>query len=400
MPKIYKRATIGNKLITELSLNQQLRSQTIIARAERAKGEALLASIGEGLIATNEEGKIVQINKVALDLLKFSKKELLGSWFPAKIVASYEDGSPVELLERPGSRVFQTGKTVSDTLFYKRKNGEMFPVHITASPVFLRNKPIGAIEIFRDISKEIEIDRQKSEFISLASHQLRTPLSSINLYSHMLKDGYAGKLTKKQLDLLKVVTNSTEKMNDLISTLLNISRVEGDSIAIESRPVDLNKLINEIFNNFNQRFINKNIKFSKKIYEEVPLINTDKLIVGEILSNLVSNSLKYTPTGSSVMISLLMKGANVLFTISDKGYGIPYESQQFIFSKFFRAENITKHDVTGTGLGLYITKVLSDKIGANIWFKSKEGKGTTFYLAIPLKGNKAEEGSFKLEYIE
>lgn len=391
--------SIRKHSITPTSLSQQLKKQSALARAEKAKSEALLASIGEGLIATNETGDIVQVNQIALDLLKYKKSELIGSWFPSKIRAVYEDGTPVDTLERPALRVFITGKPVSETLFYKRKDGDIFPVQITASPVFLRNKPIGAIEIFRDISKEIEIDKQKSEFISLASHQLRTPLSSINLYSRMLENGYAGELTKKQKELLDIVISSTDKMNNLVSTLLNISRIESNSIAIESASTDLPKLLNEIINIFKPRFSNKNIKLTHKISKNIPKINTDPLIIGEIISNLISNSLKYTPENGNVSVSLHKDANKIIFCVKDNGYGIPIESQPYIFSKFFRAENIITHDVTGTGLGLYITKVLANKIGADIWFKSEDSNGTSFYLSLTISGNHAEEGKFKLESV-
>lgn len=386
--------------VSAVNLSERLEEQSKIAREEKAKTEALLSSIGEGLIATNENGNIIEVNQVALDILQYDKKELMGSWFPSKIVAVHEDGSLVDTLDRPALRVFLTGKTVNESLFYRKKHGEIIPVQVTASPVFLRNRPIGAVEIFRDISREIEVDRLKSEFISLASHQLRTPLSSINLYTHMLEDGYAGKLNEKQSNLLKVVMSSIDRMNSLITTLLNTTRVESNSIEIESSPTDLGELVKELVAGIAQRYENKKIKIKSKISEDVSLINTDRLIVGEIFNNLLSNSLKYTPNGGEVEVSLHEENSRILFCISDTGYGIPAESQPFIFTKFFRAGNIVSYDVTGTGLGLYITKVLSDKIGADIWFESKEGRGSSFFLSLPIGGNRSEEGRFKLETTE
>ena len=385
------------KLESVEKLNRKLKRQSVIARAERAKVDALLSSIGEGLIATDENGKIVQTNKVASELLGFTKKELLGNWYPSMIIAVYQDGRPVDPLERPATKVFLTGKTVTDTLFYIDKNGNMFPVQITASPVFLKDKPIGAIEIFRDVTKELEIDKQKSEFISLASHQLRTPLSSINLYSHMLKDGYAGKLNKNQQHLLDIVLSSTDRMNSLISTLLNITRVESNSIAVQRSPVNLSDLLIELLTTFEPRIKNKKVTLKSHINRNIKPINTDKLIVGEILSNLLSNSLKYTQDGGVIDVSMRKKGESILFSVEDNGYGIPANAQSYIFTKFFRASNILEHDVTGTGLGLYITKVLAEKISGDIWFKSKEGEGSSFNFSIPIAGNNSEQGRFNLE---
>jgi PAS domain S-box-containing protein len=212
-----------------VELNKKLKAQATIIREERARASALIASIGEGLIATNEVGKIIQVNQAALDILDYKRKDLIDSWMPQQIIAVHEDDSPIKSIDRPIMKVFLTGKAVTEILYYRRSDGTKIPVYITASPIFLRGRPIGAIEIFRDITKDIEADKLKSEFISLASHQLRTPLSSINIYSHMLKEEYAGRLSRSQVKLLDVVLSATSRMNSLINTLLNITRVEGTS---------------------------------------------------------------------------------------------------------------------------------------------------------------------------
>jgi signal transduction histidine kinase len=149
---------------------------------------------------------------------------------------------------------------------------------------------------------------------------------------------------------------------------------------------------------FKPRYLSKSIDLKLKIEKSIPLVLTDRVIIGEVFNNLISNAIKYTPEDESIIVSLQQKNSHILFTVKDTGYGIPTASQQFIFTKFFRANNIIAHDVTGTGLGLYFTRVLADKINSEVWFKSSEGKGTSFFFSIPISGNIAQDGKFKLEY--
>jgi PAS domain S-box-containing protein len=383
--------------VAELSeLSKQLRSQTSLVNEERARADALVSSIGEGVIATDENGKIIQVNQVALDILGYKRRELVGKWFPEKVLVVTEDNKTIPALERPATKVFLTGKVVNDRLYFRKKSGETVPVAITASPIFLRGEPIGIIELFRDISKEVESDRVKSEFISLAAHQLRTPLSSVGLYSNMLGEGYAGKLTKEQTKLLEVIVGASNRMNGLINSLLNVTRIDSDDITIESKPMMLVEVLEKLLSDLKPQITNKKIKLRQVIEKDIPQINSDPTIVREILDNILSNSVKYTPGGGKITLSVIQKRGSINITVKDNGYGIPVQSQDYIFNKFFRASNIIKYDVSGTGLGLYFTKSLANRIDSDIWFESKENIGTTFYLSIPIKGIGSKKGKFKI----
>ncbi len=165
---------------------------------QQAEAEALFTSIGDGAISTDEFGRITRINPVAQDILGYSEAELIGEWFPKKIIAVNSSDVVVNLIDRPITKAFLTGRPISEKMYYRRKDGQRIPVAISVSPILLDGKPLGAVQVFRDITFEQEVDRMKSEFISLASHQLRTPLSAIKTYSHMLVDGYMGELTQTQ----------------------------------------------------------------------------------------------------------------------------------------------------------------------------------------------------------
>jgi len=352
---------------------------------QQAAAEALFDSIGDGAIATDEFGKITQVNRVALKILGYKEADLIGKWFPKQIISLTEDGIPVNLIDRPITRAFLTGLPIREKMYYRRKDGVIVPVSVSVSPILLGGKPIGAIEVFRDITREQEIDRMKSEFISLASHQLRTPLSAIKTYSHMLVDGYMGDITPAQKKSLRTIISATNRMNELISTLLNITRIESGTIAVTPKLLQMNKTVEEVIRELALMAADKSINLTLapvKADADVSL-KTDNLILKEILTNLISNAIKYTPEEGSVTVSIKPRSRDIQVTVTDTGWGIPKYAQDQIFSKFFRAHNIVKRETTGTGLGLYLVKGLLDRLGGKIWFESEEGKGTSFSFSLP-----------------
>ncbi len=356
---------------------------------QQAETEALFTSIGDGAISTDEFGRITRVNPAAQQLLGFSEAELIGSWFPKKIIAVTLDDMPIKLIDRPITKAFLTGKPISEKMHYRRKDGEKLPVAINISPILLDGKPLGAIEVFRDITLEQEVDRMKSEFISLASHQLRTPLSAIKTYTHMLYDGYMGELNEAQKQSLHTIVSASDRMNELISTLLNITRMESGTIAVSPKLIKLDQLIDEVMQEMSLAAIDKSIALTVHSTAKKSIsVRTDSLILKEVLTNLVVNALKYTPSGGSVTVKLRNRKTDVLISVEDTGWGIPKYSQDQVFSKFFRAQNIVQRETTGTGLGLYLVKGLLSALGGQIWFISTEGKGTTFFFTLPKKSQR------------
>lgn len=353
---------------------------------QQAEAEALFTSIGDGAISTDEFGRITRVNPTAQYLLGYAEDELVGAWFPKKIVAVNFDDTRVNLIDRPITKAFLTGRPVSDKVYYLRKDGRKLPVAITVSPILLGGKPLGAIEVFRDITLEQEVDRMKSEFISLASHQLRTPLSAIKTYTHMLADGYMGDLNNAQKNSLDTIIRASDRMNELISTLLNITRMESGTIAVTMKTVRMDGLAEEVVKELSLMAGGKSIKLASSVTPKAGItVTTDALILKEVMTNLVSNAIKYTPEKGRVDIRLRKRSGSAIVEITDSGWGIPEFAQDQIFSKFFRAHNIVKRETTGTGLGLYLVKGLVDAVGGRVWFKSQEGKGTSFFISLPLK---------------
>jgi PAS domain S-box-containing protein len=371
-------------MATADEIEQQLKTSEYSADEQRARAEALFYSIGDGAISTDEFGRITRVNRVACHILGFKKAELVGTWFPKKVVSLTAEEKAVNLIDRPITKAFLTGRPITEKTFYRRKNGQKIPVAVNVSPILVNGKPFGAIEVFRDISFEQEVDRMKSEFISLASHQLRTPLSTIKTYSHMLVSGYMGKLTAEQQQSLETILKATDRMNGLISTLLNITRMESGTIAISKQSVQISKLAGEVLEELQLPAEEKVITLALKTTGTGPKsVRTDRLIVKEVLSNLVSNAIKYTPENGKITVTVRLRKRNVLICVKDTGWGIPKFSQDQIFSKFFRGHNVAKRETTGTGLGLYLVKGLVDALGGRTWFKSQEGGGTEFFVELP-----------------
>lgn len=351
---------------------------------QQALAAALFNSIGDGAISTDEFGKITRINPTALRILGYSEKEMIGAWFPKKIVSVTENDSEINLIDRPITRAFLTGKTISQKMLYRKKNGQKVPVDITVSPIILNGRPVGAIEVFRDITLESEVDRMKSDFISLASHQLRTPLSAIKTYSHMLLDGYMGTINDAQRKSLRTILTAANRMNELISTLLNITRIESGTIAITPKIINVERLAEEVNKEHDLLASDNGVTLAVEVKSKKPITaRSDTLILKEILSNLVSNGIKYTPKGGTVTTIISPRRGDILVCVRDTGMGIPQYSQEHVFTKFFRAQNVVKQETSGTGLGLYLVKGLLDSLGGNIWFESKEGKGTSFFFTLP-----------------
>ncbi|HWT55452.1 MAG TPA: PAS domain-containing sensor histidine kinase [Candidatus Microsaccharimonas sp.] len=368
-------------------MNKQLKQEAAerLVAEERTKTDALFTSIGDGAIATDEFGKITRINPAALKILGYHEQEALGEWFPNIAVIVDEDGNRLSLIDRPITRAFLTGQAISEKIYYLTKHGKRVPVSVTVSPMIYNGRPIGAIEVFRDVSLEYEIDRMKSEFISLASHQLRTPLSAIKTYAHMLIDGYMGELTPDQRRSLSTIIGASNRMNELISTLLNITRIESGGISIQPKLLSLKRLVEEVIKELEHTAQSRSISLTLAPTKNDFAVKTDTLIAKEIITNLASNAIKYTPDGGKVHLSLAKRGTNTILSVQDTGLGIPKEAQEQIFTKFFRAPNVVKLETSGTGLGLYLVKGLADQLGGKVWFVSEEHQGSTFYFSLPAK---------------
>lgn len=240
-------------------------------------------------------------------------------------------------------------------------------------------------------SGRANIDSIQSDFVSLASHQLRTPLSAIKWYTEILMAQKQGKLSNRQIEYLKEIYRSNDRAISLVNDLLDVSRIQEGSINLELRPIRAEDVIEEVIDGLDTLTRTSGVGIDFQILSgPLPKIETDRDKLKRILLNLVSNAVKYSPRDGKVKIVLEKKGRNLQISISDSGVGIPAVDQGKIFKKFFRSNNVLKLIPDGTGLGLFISKALVEAMGGKIGFSSTEGKGTTFYFVIPLLNAKRQ----------
>lgn len=368
-------------------------------RREKVKSDALLASIGDGLLATDRDGTIIVMNEQAASMLGKNISQCIGKQFTDAFPAEendHEEIIPTEM--RPVVRTLLEGEKISAVAYYARPDGSKFPVAATSSPIFLDGNILGAIVVFRDITKEREIDKAKTEFVSLASHQLRTPLSAIRWYSEILVSEKLGPLNDDQRTYLKEVYQSNRRMIDLVNSLLNVSRIDLGSFAVEPKETDIIEICESVLMELSVKIVEKK-HVIEKIYEpDFPKMNVDPKLMRIIFQNFLSNAVKYTPEGGGISVSIARSSENpktemMRIAVADTGIGIPKDAQGKIFEKLFRADNARGMETEGTGLGLYIVKAIVERADGRAWFTSEEGKGTTFFVELPLSGMKRITGA-------
>ncbi|MCX6739537.1 MAG: ATP-binding protein [Candidatus Parcubacteria bacterium] len=359
----------------------------------------------EMVVITDPEGILVYGNKAVKRITGYEVSEAIGK----KAAAFWKSPMPKEYYQEMWRIIKIEKKTFHGQLQNRRKNGEMYEADISLSPVLDDNgNVIFFVGIERDITKEKEVDKAKTEFVSLASHQLRTPLSSINWYTEMLLGGEVGELNEGQKNYLKEVYASSQRMGDLVGTLLNVSRLELGTFAIEPSTVDVSSLSKSELNEMKPTITEKKIVIKETYGENINEFQADKRLLTIVLQNLLSNAIKYTNNNGEVSISIqtLQEGTlldgrkmteeSLAITVADSGIGVPKSQQDKIFTKLFRADNAASSRTEGTGLGLYIVKAIVEQSGGQVWFTSEENIGTTFYVSFPRTGMKKKEGTKSL----
>jgi two-component system sensor histidine kinase VicK len=387
-----------------LNILEDIEDEKAKADTERDKLDAVVQSMVDGVLVVDQLGKIILFNKAAELISGCASKEVIGRNYLQTF--NLRD----ELSDRPLTDFFTKAisdkqvERLTDKAILVRPDGQKLPVSGSAAPLFDRKGDlIGCAVVIRDVSREREVDRMKTEFISITSHQMRTPLSTINWYLEALLTGSAGELTADQLEFIKQIDIGKSRMIKLVNSMLNISRIEAGRLKIDPEPTDiiawLKEEINEVDKVAKQNNLTINFAEPSFALKDVPL---DQGLWQQVIQNFLSNAIKYSidSTEKTITVALTKNQDSFIISVKDSGIGIPQADQVKIFQKFYRAANALHSDTDGTGIGLYVTRMVADLVGGKIWFESVENHGSTFYASLPLTGMSKKHGDRKLEIVK
>ena len=368
-----------------MNIMEDLEKAKAVIETEKAKDEAMLASIGEGLIAVDNQGKIMIMNKIAENMVGLKIEDIIGEELTS-LPLEDEGGTPIPHEERPTTIALSTGDAVKVTYFFVRKNKTRFPIAITATPIKLGGKTVGLIEIIRDVTQEQTIDKAKSEFVSLASHQLRTPLGIVKWYLEALEnESYVKNAPETIRKYFDEIYKSNERVLSLVRDLLSVSRIEQGRVKNVPKLSNVVNTIKDIVEQMQIIARKKGIHLNLTIdATKIPHINIDILRFHEVVENLINNATEYTLADGSINVCVKKIADTLLISVKDTGIGISAEDQKRIFTKFFRGEKAIEHNPEGSGLGLYVVKSYVEGWGGKIDVNSTEGKGSTFTISLPI----------------
>lgn len=358
-----------------------------IAQEQKNKLEAILNSIGDAVFAIDREKKIIIFNPVAEELTGFKFSKVRGGIYN-KYLKFLDEVTKLEKTKHIDRAL--KGEVVSEDRIFvlKTKKESLIYVEERITPIKnQRNEIMGCIVVFRDVTAKRKLEMMRSDFISIASHQLRTPLSATKWFLEILVNGDVGTLKKKQLDVVHEAYVNNQSMINLVNTMLSMSRIESKQLVINVEKINLEDAVKKILRELRPVLTKKDqeIKFFGLADKKLE-IETDKVLLKNIIDNLIINSSKYSPSSTAIVVKITKKSSDsLLFSVADKGIGIAKNEQYKIFKKFSRANNAVAYNASGTGLGLYIVKSILDVFGGKIWFKSEENKGAVFYFSLPMK---------------
>lgn len=341
------------------------------------------------IFTADPHGMITSINNAVLSILGWCPQDLIGK--------SVTVLGGTERRQEHGAvwdSIRKQKKPFSGEIANTRIDGRTADFELHVSPIIdLRGEVISYIGIERDLTEAKAVSRAKEEFISMASHQLRTPLATISLSAQMLANGAIGNIDNEARGQIEEIFKITHQMASLIDLFLNASRIEMGRLEIDPHPLEVAPFLHEIIKSIGSLAAVKKIELKDEIAPDVPVLSIDRKVMNMVLENLLTNALKYTPSGGIVTLSAKKQGQEVVFGVADTGRGIPKKQFHLLFSKMFRASNVG--DATGYGLGLSMAKSVVEQSGGRIWAQTKLNRGSTFFVAIPVSGMKRRQITFE-----
>ncbi len=366
------KAVVGQKEIKFNEVNEKY-NKTL---GEKKQTESVIKSIAEGLVVLNDQNEVIMMNPAAEKLLDVQMAGQIGK----PIRSMVKDQHLMSLASGKGSP--------GETEIELSSTSESAKKILRSSSAVIENengRTIGMVSVFTDVTKQKELDALKLQFVSSVSHELRTPLVAIRNSIAIIFNPKAGSLTPEQSKYLSVAEKNLKRLSRLIDDLLDISKMEAGKMDLRASPTSIEMLIDETCTTLDAWAQTKNIEIVRNVQGNIPNINMDPERITQVLTNLIGNSIKFTPAGGAITVEAGVKeegGKNILLVrVIDNGPGIVKEDISRLFNKF---QQVGAGNISGTGLGLYISKELVELHGGSIRVESAIGKGSIFAFTLPI----------------
>lgn len=381
--------------------DEEDRSYNELARELRSvagKSDVVIAAIADGVIAIDKKGTVQLINPAAQRIIGWGKNDAVGLDYKSVIKMYDSHDKPVEPSNDPVYKALETNHEVSVDAFSLEtaESNKKFLAHITVSP--LGSLGSGAIIVFRDITSERSEEREQAEFISTASHEMRTPVASIEGYLGLALNPNTAQIDDKARDFIQKAHESAQHLGRLFQDLLDVSRADDSRLTNDPKVVDLVPFVLDIVRGLEPKAKEKGLVIHYKpspldsndsdnekgelTLQPVFYVNVDNDHLREVASNLIENAIKYTLEGS-ITIDVTGDDNHVTLSVADSGIGIPQEDLSHLFQKFYRVDNTETREIGGTGLGLYLCRKLTEAMKGKIWAESEYQRGSTFFVQLP-----------------
>ncbi|MBP9752004.1 MAG: PAS domain S-box protein [Candidatus Moranbacteria bacterium] len=367
----------------------------MLREKERAEGVLrFLRSIGDGVFATDRDGKIVFMNKAAEELSGCPVANAEGVYYGDIFSFSLERNPMagcVKIVEDAMDEN-RSGEDGSSRVILGRRDGGQLPVSYTVAPIRdEKGEPIGCVVTLQDASRERQMEQMKNDFLSIAAHQLRTPLTGIRWSLEILLE--SGTVGEEVAAELRKIHESSCRMSVLIDDLIDASRINQRLLSETPTSVNPGELVLSSIESMRAVAGKRKITITSRMSKDMPEVPLIKEGFVEVMGNLIGNAIKYSKDGGEVHVEAIRRGGVFRVSVSDKGIGIPKSEQGQIFTRFFRATNAMLKEADGSGIGLSAVKSFLDEMGGRIWFESSEGSGTTFFIELPIlsEGKKSKK---------
>lgn len=370
--KVYGSDEMGQLAIAFNHLTNQLQESQSTTESERRKLASVLENMTDGVISTDRKGRISLINDSALQMLGVTNDLVINR--PIASILGIDDEYTFEELIQMRESIPLDFST-EDQAYILRAT-----ISVTQRETGFVN---GLIVVLHDNTEQEKIDMERREFVSNVSHELRTPLTTMRSYLDALAEG-AWRNEEIAPNFLHVTQNETERMIRLVNDLLKLSRMDSKEYELNKEWVEFNRFFNAVIERF-EFSKSQNVRFTRNLYSSSLFVEIDTDKLTQVLDNIISNALKYSPDGGEVRFGVTVSGDYIKVMISDDGMGIPKSNVNRIFDRFYRADRARSRALGGTGLGLAIAKEMIVAHKGDIWAQSEEGKGTTIFFKLPFE---------------